>query len=79
MIINQPGGIAAMMTREQHQEFLDRVRETGRKINPETARMRAEKGYALNVYDLYPFDRITTAQPTMSPSSPKANCGFVLN
>ena len=44
-----------MKIREEHQEFLVRVREAGRKINPETARIRAEKGYVLNVYDLYPF------------------------
>jgi hypothetical protein len=53
MIINQAG--VAMMTRKEHQEFLDRVREAGRKINPETARIWAEIGYVLNVYDLSPF------------------------
>ena len=44
-----------MKIREEHQEFLVRVREAGRKINPEAARIRAEKGYVLNVYALYPF------------------------
>ena len=45
-----------MMTQKKYQEFLDRIREAGRKINPETARIRAEKGNTLNVYNLYPLD-----------------------
>jgi hypothetical protein len=44
-----------MMTQKKYQEFLDRVREAGRKINAETAKIWAEKGYVLDVYNLYPF------------------------
>jgi hypothetical protein len=44
-----------MKIREEHQEFLVRVREAGHKINPEAAKIRAEIGNVLNVYRLDPF------------------------